>query len=51
MLACIRQWTNKELKKRNRKETLRMDELMAYLGLELATSLNHLNQLKDYWSS
>lgn len=49
-LNCMRAWTSKELVGRGkRSKPLRMDEILAYLGLELATSVHCLNRLKDYW--
>lgn len=49
---CVRQWTSIRLKKRGQlTRSLLPDELYAYIGLELATSISKLNELDDYWNS
>lgn len=39
------------LARRHRTKPLRMDELKAYIGLELGTSVTRSNRLGDYWTS
>ena len=50
MFNCIRVWTNANLKAKGMK-TVCSAKFKAYLGLELATSLIHMNDLKQYWSN
>lgn len=51
---CVREWTNSNMVKKItsvEKDEIKIEELYAYVGLEIATSLLKLNYLKKYWSS
>ena len=50
MFNCIRVWSNANLKAKGMKPTSAA-KFKAYLGLELATSIVHMNDLKQYWSN
>ena len=45
---CIQQWTNK-FPVRKRKYSI--EDVKAYIGLEMASSIVRMNDLKDYWST
>ena len=47
-LDCVRQWTNKNLKEKGLKE-VDDNKFKAYLGLEMATSIVQLNDIRSYW--
>ncbi|CAN0060613.1 unnamed protein product, partial [Heterosigma akashiwo] len=47
--AAVFKWTNKEIEGRGG-DPVTTEQFMAYVGLEIATSIVHFNNLKDYWS-
>ena len=50
-LNTYRQYTNVEMSNLGPNQDINMKEFMAYIGLEEATSLVPLNQLRQYWST
>ena len=50
-LNSIREYTNEKLAEKGSKSKCNKKEFMAYVGLEIATSLVPLNQIRDYWRS
>ena len=50
-LNTYRQYTNVGMSNLGPNQSVSMKEFMAYIGLELATSLIPLNQLRQYWST
>ena len=49
LIECFRSWTDISMKKRNC-GGLSVSKFNAYLGLEIAMSLTHCNNIYDYWS-
>ncbi len=53
-LNTVREWTNEKLKKeptREQSHPITPGEFYNYMGLELGTSLLHMNDFKNYWQS
>ena len=53
-IECVRQWTNKNMERKGQctdDVEIRSEELYAYVGIEIATSLIKMNDLKEYWST
>ena len=50
-LNTYRQYTNVGMSNLGPNQAINMKEFMAYIGLEVATSLIPLNQLRQYWST
>jgi Transposase IS4 len=49
-LEGIRVWTNAKLLRKGKKKVSK-ETFNAYIGLELAMSIVHLNDMHDYWST
>ena len=49
VLNSFREYTNEKLTEKGSKSKCNKKEFMAYVGLEIATSLAPLNQVRDYW--
>ena len=48
-LDTVRKWTNKSLLMKRDEKEVQKTEFYNYMGLELGTSLIHMNRFKDYW--
>ena len=49
VLNSFREYTNEKLTEKGSKSKCNKKEFMAYVGLEIATSLVPLDQVRDYW--
>jgi len=50
LFDAILKWTNKELTNKG-KETITIEKLLAYVGLEIAMSLVQIGSIKQYWET
>jgi len=50
VLDSYRKYTNEKLSQHSPKSTTNEKEFHAYIGLELATSMVPMNEIKSYWS-
>jgi NADH:ubiquinone oxidoreductase subunit D len=48
--AAVLQWTSAHLHKRGKRE-LSLDQLHAYIGLELAMSIVKIGGIRNYWDT
>ena len=49
-LETVRNWTNERMIRKGLAEITK-EQLLAYLGLEMGTSLLRMNEIKEYWST